>query len=115
MNEQKIEGVPDGWRLVRIGRPKDGEWFMDSSTGDPCIASCDWYGSVHVIIEKIITYRDVNPGDIGNIIEINIDNYWYERKLLAVLPEKFNPRYIYETAGGNAWGNAYEARIKIKN
>ena len=24
----KIEGVPDGWELVRIGKPKKGEWIV---------------------------------------------------------------------------------------
>lgn len=53
MTEQKIEGVPDGWRLVRIGKPKAGETFIDSSSGVPCKASCDWNVSLRVIIEKI--------------------------------------------------------------
>ena len=53
MREQQIEGVPDGWRLVRIGSPKAGEWFIDSGNGTPRETSCDWSGSVRVIIEKI--------------------------------------------------------------
>lgn len=53
MNEQQVEGVPDGWRLVRIGSPKAGECFIDSGNGTPRETSCDWSGSVRVIIEKI--------------------------------------------------------------
>ena len=26
----KIEGVPDGWELVRIGRPDEGEFYLDN-------------------------------------------------------------------------------------
>ena len=25
-----IEGVPDGWELVRIGRPDEGEFYLDN-------------------------------------------------------------------------------------
>ena len=31
MSEQKIEGVPDGWRLVAIRKMLDGERFIDSA------------------------------------------------------------------------------------
>lgn len=112
MNEQKIEGMPEGWRLVRIGRPKVGEWFLDSDNGEPLLATCDWLESVRVIVERILKYRNVTQDDVGKMVEINIGGYWYERKLLAVLPEKFDNRYIYETAGGNIWTPTDDARIK---
>lgn len=53
MSEQKIEGMPDGWRLVRIGNPKVGEWFIDADDGEPLLATCDVARRVRVIIEKI--------------------------------------------------------------
>lgn len=111
MNEQKIEGVPEGWRLVRIGKPKSGEWFLDDSN-IPNKSTIDWNISVRAIIEKILKYRNVTQDDIGKMAEINISDYWYERKLLAILPEKFKDRYIFETAGGNDWDLTSEARIK---
>lgn len=52
MSEQ-IEGVPDGWRLVRIGNPKVGEWFIDADDGEPLLATCDVARRVRAIIEKI--------------------------------------------------------------
>ena len=36
MND-KIEGVPDGWRLVRIGKPKAGEYYI-AINGEACEA-----------------------------------------------------------------------------
>lgn len=98
MSEQKIEGVPDGWRLVAIRQVKTGEWFIGSNgyieqwQGDLTEPSFN----VHAVIEKIVTYRDVTPDDVGKTVEILQGGKWYERKLLAVLPETFEYRYIYQ-------------------
>ena len=37
MDEAKIEGVPEGWRLVRIGKPKAGEYYI-AINGEACEA-----------------------------------------------------------------------------
>jgi len=29
MSSDKIPGEPEGWKLVRIGKPTHGEWFID--------------------------------------------------------------------------------------
>jgi hypothetical protein len=34
MKEQKIEGIPEGWELVRIGKPEVDEWVI-STEGKP--------------------------------------------------------------------------------
>lgn len=55
MSEQKIEGVPDGWRLVAMRKVKTGEWFIGTQ------GSVDlWRGTVdkesvyvYAVIEKI--------------------------------------------------------------
>ena len=120
MSEQKIEGVPDGWRLVAIRKVKPGEWFIGRAghieqRGGPRVNRCGCVtdsASVYGVIEKIIKYRNVTPDDIGKMVEVNIGGYWHERKLLAVLPEKFHSRYIVETAAGNDWSHLHEARIK---
>lgn len=100
---QKIEGVPDGWRLVGIRKVKNGEWFIGVQGRIE-----QWSGmvgdesrSVYGVIEKIVTYRDVTPDDVGKIVEILQGDKWYERKLLAVLPETFDYRYIYQTYNNN--------------
>lgn len=37
----KIEGIPDGWELVRIGTPMEGEWVIALNTGEPYEMSYD--------------------------------------------------------------------------
>lgn len=27
----KVEGIPEGWELVRVGRAKEGEWIVDAT------------------------------------------------------------------------------------
>lgn len=121
MSEQKIEGVPDGWRLVAIRRVKNGEWFIGRAghieqRGGPSVNRCGCVtdsASVYAVIEKIIKYRNVTPDDVGKMVEICQDDKWYERKLLAVLPESFDYRYIYKTAVGNDWSYiSHPPRIK---
>ena len=60
MSEQ-IPGVPDGWRLVRIGLPKKGEWFMDEDTGRTSVALFDWSRGIRVILEKIEQPKKYRP------------------------------------------------------
>jgi hypothetical protein len=103
MSEQKIEGVPENWRLLRIGRAMQGEWIINNS-GDPSQLVADTNLSKnYCIIEKIVKYRDVTPDDIGKMVEVPIGYCWQERKLLAILPDCFTYRYIYQ-ASSNGWG-----------
>ena len=60
MND-KIEGVPDGWRLVRIGKAKVGEWFIGSDSGNPVLVDGYMLKSVRVIIEKIEKPKQYRP------------------------------------------------------
>ena len=60
MSEGKIEGAPEGWRLVRIGVPKSGEWFVDDGN-TPTKAFTDFDVSVLAIIEKIEQPKQYRP------------------------------------------------------
>jgi len=96
MSEQKITGVPENWRLLRIGRAMQGEWIINNS-GDPSQLVADTNLSKnYCIIEKMVKYRDVTPDDIGKMVEIYLGNCWQERKLLAILPDNIEYRYIYQ-------------------
>ena len=55
-----IPGVPEGWRLVRIGKPKAGEWFVDDGN-TPTKAFTDFDVSVLAIIEKIEQPKQYRP------------------------------------------------------
>ena len=49
----KIEGVPDGWELVRIGTPIVGEYVI-THDGDPDLISAGrWLGKNFPIIRRI--------------------------------------------------------------
>jgi len=49
----KIEGVPEGWELVRIGNPDVGECIIGNE-GEPRIITANHWQSVnHVIIRKV--------------------------------------------------------------
>jgi hypothetical protein len=55
----KIEGIPDGWELVRIGRPECGEWVL-LPTKTVTLSSGQACGEAYVIlrkVEKLKTYR----------------------------------------------------------
>lgn len=47
----KIEGVPDGWELVRIGVPNEGDWVIESD-GEHYKANT-MFGCVSPIIRKV--------------------------------------------------------------
>ena len=52
MNSDKIPGVPEGWELVRIGKPEIGEWFIDGLS-EPYRAIDDGHFRGCAIIRKI--------------------------------------------------------------
>jgi hypothetical protein len=52
MSVNEIEGAPQGWEVVRVGKAKDGEWYLNGYH-EPIL--CDGYETVGgcVIIRKI--------------------------------------------------------------
>jgi hypothetical protein len=114
MEIDKIEGVPEGWRVVRIGCASVGEWAIDIN-GKPIKMEYDLYADVfknRVIIEKIAKYRDVTIDDIGKIVEVRINGDWTKKRLLAVLAKNFDYQYIYQKDSKN-WGyTSLPPRIK---
>jgi len=77
MSEQ-IEGVPEGWRLVRIGKPKAGEYYIEIN-GEACEAKLitptvlQW---VFAIIEKIEQPRQYRPFANAAEFEPHRDRWW---------------------------------------
>jgi hypothetical protein len=57
---QGIPGVPDGWELVRIGKPEIGEWFLDG-LGHLSQAKHDGHWQGCAIIRKIETPKKYRP------------------------------------------------------
>jgi hypothetical protein len=64
--QNKIEGVPDGWEIVRIGYPGVGEHIIEQSGGTlQVVKALDYPASNYVIVRKIKTYRPATHLDIG--------------------------------------------------
>ena len=58
----QIEGIPDGWELVRIGRIKRGEHFVDNCGLAYQWTTCDESGYAnYVIIRKIEKPKKYRP------------------------------------------------------
>jgi hypothetical protein len=55
-----IPGVPEGWELVRIGKPEIGEWFLDG-LGHLSQAKHDGHWQGRAIIRKIETPKKYRP------------------------------------------------------
>jgi len=53
-----IDGIPEGWELVRIGNPQTGEWMLDSH-GEPRQVRLPVYGFRAIVrkVERPKTYR----------------------------------------------------------
>lgn len=56
----KIEGIPDGWELVRIGAVEKDEWAL-SGQGLPFMAICDGESTNYVIIRRIPPPLNIPP------------------------------------------------------
>lgn len=109
MSEQKIEGVPDGWRLVRIGKPKAGETFIDGSSGVPRKASYDWNGSLRSIIEKIEQPKKYRPFANAAEFEPHRDRWWRVRE-----ESEFYQRTTYysdDFNSGQDWKTCFDERV----
>ena len=54
-----IEGIPDGWELVRVGKPKTGEFFIDGLSCPHQAMDDEHFHGCAIIrkIEKPKTYR----------------------------------------------------------
>lgn len=56
MSVNKIVGVPEGWELVRIGAPAEGELYIHPGGGvDVCKPDRFWdrFGKNYAIVRKI--------------------------------------------------------------
>jgi hypothetical protein len=58
----QVEGIPEGWELVRIGCPSKGEFFVDSD-GRPleCKGYCQTGMNNHAIVRKIEKPKQYRP------------------------------------------------------
>lgn len=69
---QQIPGVPNGYRLVRIGAPKKGEQYLDLN-GGISNADCDWWKTNIPVIEPIVPPAPPTP--IPTTVTVQLNRY----------------------------------------
>ena len=55
-----IEGIPEGWELVRVGTPTNGEFYLGMN-GQPIICNLVFHGYAYLIIRKIEKPKQYRP------------------------------------------------------
>lgn len=102
----KIEGIPEGWELVRIGRRAIGE-FIVSHKGEPKEVCDEEYCGLDCVIicKKPKQYREPVAEDLkdGSIDvecctpdpEFGFEK-WRTRRLICILPEGYKNRFVVD-------------------
>ena len=73
-----IEGIPEGWELVRVGKPKEGEFFIDGRSC-PYQAMDDDHVHGCAIIRKIERPKQYRP--FANAAEFKPHRHRWVRRL----------------------------------
>jgi hypothetical protein len=93
-----IEGVPEGWEVVAIRKPKRGDWVIDSM-GTVYRPDCDWC-SFAPIIRKIEKPKQYRPFANAEEFKPFRDRWWRCKEGNSVNP----PRGYCDTHwGGMKW------------
>ena len=71
----KIEGVPEGYELVRIGRPEKGEHFLDGNNM-PDQAEHDGLVMARPIVRKIERPKQYRPFANAEEFKPHRDRWW---------------------------------------
>jgi hypothetical protein len=71
----KIEGVPDGWEIVRFAKPKKGEYFLDEYRM-PVQAESDNWHHPKLIIRKIERPKQYRPFANAEEFKPHRDRWW---------------------------------------
>ena len=71
----KIEGVPNGWEIVRFGKPKKGEYFLDEYRM-PVQAESDYWHHPKPIIRKIERPKQYRPFANAEEFKPHRDKWW---------------------------------------
>ena len=102
-----IEGIPDGWELVRIGKVKPGECWLDS---DGIVIhryqSFESEGHNYVIIKRIEKPKQYRPFANAAEFEPHRDR-WFKQKSgrvdHRVKTHSYNDRKHYTGEDGDTW------------
>lgn len=112
MNEQKIEGMPDGWRLVRIGTPNKGDCFIDAQ-GDVKHCSGGYHAFGYAIIEKIEQSKQYRPFANAAEFEPHRDR-WFKPKFPSyqcIRTTAYNDRGHWVGEESDTWEQMFQNYI----
>jgi hypothetical protein len=106
----KIEGVPEGYQLERIGIPKDGELYLRGRSG--FVEEYDesvHYSSVHAIVRKIERLKQYRPFANAEEFKPHRDRWTrriaYDPRAKDIYPPK---RYNESECDGMPWAWCFE-------
>lgn len=110
MSEQQIEGVPDGWRLVRISKwPKVGEYAIYSPGEVVRVTEPDQW-ELACIVEEIKQPKQHRPFANAAEFEPHRDRWWRFKKdeeNQRRRPESYNDRNYW----GCSWQEIFELAV----
>ena len=110
MND-KIEGVPDGWRLVRIGKVNVGEWTINT-IGEPSQINHYLVSEYRnfCVIEKIEQPKQYRQFANAAEFEPHRDRWW---RYIDDHPSLRNPPGTYSDFGhlGYDWEHGLERKV----
>ena len=99
-----IEGIPEGWELVKFGVPKSGDWLINSSGGPE--QSKGTFATVWPIIRKIVKPKRYRPFANAAEFEPHRDR-WFKQKSgrvdHRVKTHSYNDRKHYTGEDGDTW------------
>ena len=106
-----IPGVPEGWRLVRIGKPKAGEYYIEIN-GEACEAKLitptvlQW---VFPIIEKIEQPKQYRPFANAKEFAPHRDRWWRFKDKIneSVRTTSYSDRFH----NVHAWDESLEEKV----
>lgn len=89
----KIEGIPDGWELVRIGKLLPSEWFINH-LGEPKqnMSDCATNGANYPIIRRIPPPLNIPP-------RVFADGWIFGQSTGPVLWSREKPQFV----NGEGW------------
>lgn len=115
MSEQKIEGVPDGWRLVAIRKVKTGEWFIGTQGSVEL-----WSGTVdkesvyvYAVVEKIEKPKQYRPFANAAEFEPHRDR-WFKPKFPSyqcIRTTAYNDRGHWVGEESDTWEQMFQNYI----
>jgi len=104
-----IPGVPDGWKLVRIGVPSRGDKFLNTSNGEITTAYFEFSLCWLPIVRKIEKPKKYRPFASAEEFKPHRDRWWSWKED----PNEFNPPCCYSGKfhGAHGWSISFDEKV----